>query len=187
MARRLSIRARLTLSFVLAIAVILGFAAVALINLVHRSQETQATNQIESAIVQYQARFSTSDFGRHFTILPPSDDVVIQVTNQSMTRVIAASAAIAQEPVLARPIRDFAASSGYAPVFVHSALTNATIKELSLGRVDTIQTVRGPGYIFGFIYGGAIGHSVGVLIFSVLVSFPLILLMSGGLIWLGIG
>ncbi|MDE3008770.1 MAG: HAMP domain-containing protein [Acidobacteriota bacterium] len=187
MARRLSIRARLTLSFVLAIAVILGFAAVALINLVHRSQETQATNQIESAIVQYQARFSTSDFGRHFTILPPSDDVVIQVTNQSMTRVIAASAAIAQEPVLARPIRDFAAPSGYAPVFVHSALTNATIKELSLGRVDTIQTVRGPGYIFGFIYGGAIGHSVGVLIFSVLVSFPLILLMSGGLIWLGIG
>jgi signal transduction histidine kinase len=187
MARRLSIRARLTLSFVLAIAVILGFAAVALINLVHRSQETQAANQIESAIVQYQARFSTSDFGRHFTILPPSGDIVLQVTNTSLTRVFAASAALAQAPVLARPVRDFSTVSGLTPVFVHNALTDPTIEELSLGRVRAIQTVRGPGYIFGYIYGNAISHSVDVLIFSVLVSFPLILLMSGGLIWLGIG
>ncbi|HQU26575.1 MAG TPA: hypothetical protein PLS29_06035, partial [Acidimicrobiales bacterium] len=87
MEHRLSIRARLTLSFVLAIAAILGFAAVALINLVQRSQNTQAANQIDSAIVQYQARFSTSDFGRHFTVLPPSGDVVIQVTNAQLTRV----------------------------------------------------------------------------------------------------
>jgi len=187
MEHRLSIRARLTLSFVLAIAAILAFAAVALINLVQRSQITQAANQIDSAIVQYQARFSSSDFGRHFTILPPSGDVVIQVTNANFTRVFAASAAIAEEPVLAKVVRNFSATSNLSPAFLRSPYTQATVKELSLGQVTTIQTVRGPGYIFGYVYGGAIGHSVGVLIFSVLVSFPLILLMSGVLIWLGIG
>lgn len=187
MEHRLSIRARLTLSFVLAIAAVLGFAAVALINLVHRSQVAQASNQIASAIVQYQARFSSSDFGRHFTILPPSGDLVIQVTNASLTKVFAASAPIAEAPVLARPVTDFSTPSGSRPSFVNSPATAQTMRELSLGQVDTIQTVRGPGYIFGFVYGGSIEHSVGVLIFSVLVSFPLILLMSGGLIWLGIG
>ncbi|HUY42861.1 MAG TPA: ATP-binding protein [Acidimicrobiales bacterium] len=187
MDHRLSIRARLTLSFVLAIAAILAFAAVALINLVQRSQITQAANQIDSAIVQYQARFSTSDFGRHFTILPPSGDVVIQVTNTQLTRVIAASAAIAEEPALAKVVRNFSTTSNLSPVFLRTPYTRATINELSLGQVSTVQTIRGPGYIFGYVYGSAIGHSVRVLIFSVLISFPLILLMSGALIWLGIG
>ncbi len=187
MEHRLSIRARLTLSFVLAIAAVLGFAAVALINLVHRSEVTQATNEIQSAIIEYQARMSTSDFARHFTVLPPSGDIVVQVTNASLTRVYAASAPIAEAPVLARPVTNFSTPSGMSPVFITSKITRGTIKELSLGAVDTIQTVRGQGYIFGFVYGSAISHSQGVLIFSVLVSFPLILLMSGGLIWLGIG
>jgi len=50
-----------------------------------------------------------------------------------------------------------------------------------------ISTSRGPGYIFGFVYGKPIAHSEAALLSSVIVSFPLLLLLSGGLIWLGIG
>jgi hypothetical protein len=37
------------------------------------------------------------------------------------------------------------------------------------------------------VYGGSIGHSNAVLMTSVTTSFPLLLLISGGLIWLGLG
>ena len=186
--RQLSIRARLTLFFVISIAVVLAFTGVALVNLVHRSLVTSATNQIEDAIAQTQARFSTSTLSHSAEVtLPMHGDVVIQVTNTSGTEVWAASSAIVGAPVLARGSMDATAKSGFALTIVHSSRTAGTEPQISDGQVQSISTSRGPGLIFGYVYGTPISHSVGVLLVSVAISFPLLLLLSGGLIWLGIG
>jgi signal transduction histidine kinase len=186
--RQLSIRARLTLFFVISIAVVLAFTGVALVNLVHRSLVTSATNQIEDAIAQTQARFATSPLSRSAEVtLPMHGDVVIQVTNTSGTEVWAASSAIVGAPVLARGSTDATAKSGFALTMVHSSRTAGTEPQISDGQVQSILTSRGLGLIFGYVYGTPISHSVGVLLVSVAISFPLLLLLSGGLIWLGIG
>ncbi len=186
--REPSIRARLTIIFVVAIAVILTFTGIALVNLVHRSLLTQASNQIEAVMEQTQMRFNAaSTSSERPLVLPTQGDVVVQVTNAAETEVWAASSAIENAPVLARSVHDFSTGSGLGLKFIHSAATNATLPELSAGQVADITTKRGPGLIFGFVYGGPIEHSVRVLLASLLISFPLLLLMSGGLIWLGIG
>ncbi|HUY17523.1 MAG TPA: ATP-binding protein [Acidimicrobiales bacterium] len=186
--RQLSIRARLTLIFVIAITIILTFTGVALVNLVHRSLLKQATNQIDSVIEQTQQRLATANIlANRVIVLPPVGDVVVQVVNYSDSRVWAASSAIQTAPVLARPITDALVPSGLTFQFIHNASTRSTITELSTGEVSTITTTRGPALVFGFVYGGAIEHSVRVLLVSLLISFPLLLFMSGGLIWLGIG
>ena len=186
--RQLSIRARLTLFFVVSIAAVLAFTGVALVNLVHRSLVTSATNQIEGAIAQTQARFVTSTLSRGAEVtLPMHGDVVIQVTNTSGTEVWAASSAIVGAPVLARGSTDATAKSGFALTMVHSSRTAGTEPQISDGQVQSISTSRGQGLIFGYVYGTPISHSVGILLVSVAISFPLLLLLSGGLIWLGIG
>jgi signal transduction histidine kinase len=181
--RELSIRARLTLIFVFAIAVILTFTGIALVNLVHRSLLTQAANQIDAVIEQTQIGFATA----HPVTLSMQGDVVVQVTNDSGTKVWAASSAIAGAPVLARAVVSFSASSGLGVRYLRTPVTRSTVSELSSGVVASITTKRGQGLIFGYVYGGPIQHSVRVLLASLLISFPLLLLMSGGLIWLGIG
>ncbi|HEV3188469.1 MAG TPA: ATP-binding protein [Acidimicrobiales bacterium] len=186
--RQLSIRARLTLIFVIAITIILTFTGVALVNLVHRSLLKQATNQIDSVMEQTQQRLATANVSAPRVIsLPTVGDVVVQVTNYADTRVLAASSSIQNAPVLARPVTDALVPSGLTFQFIRDAANQATLSELSSGDVSTISTTRGPALVFGFVYGGAIEHSVRVLLVSLLISFPLLLLMSGGLIWLGIG
>jgi signal transduction histidine kinase len=186
--RQLSIRARLTLIFVLAIAVILTFTGIALVNLVHRSLLSQAANQIDAVMEQTQMGFASATKAvNHQEVLATQGDIVVQVTNAAGTRVWAASSAIANAPVLAKAVVDFSSGSGLGVHYVHSVTTSPTLSELSSGQVASITTKRGQGLIFGFVYGGPIQHSVRVLLASLLISFPLLLLMSGGLIWLGIG
>ena len=186
--RQLSIRARLTLFFVLSIAAVLGFTGVALVNLVHRSLVTSATTQIETVMAQTQTHLGVSPLPGHGIVsLPMQGDVVVQVTNASATRVWAASSAIATSPVLARVSTDNSQRSGLALHLVVAAATAPLAAQLNEGEAETILTSRGPGIIFGFIYGTSIAHSVAVLLASVAISFPLLLLMSGALIWLGIG
>jgi signal transduction histidine kinase len=186
--RQLSIRARLTVIFVMAIAVILVFTGIALVSLVHRSLLTEASNQIDDAMEQTQMRFASANKPVHrVVVLETQGDVVVQVTNAAGTQVWAASSAIENAPVLARPVVDFSTGTALNLREIHDARTNPTLLELSSGQVATITTKRGPGLIFGFVYGGPIEHSVRVLLASLLISFPLLLLMSGGLIWIGIG
>ncbi len=186
--RQLSIRARLTLFFEVAIAIMLTFTGFALMNLVHHSLETQANNQIQEAMVQTQARFATHErnVGR-FIVLPMQGDVVIQITNLAGTQVWAASSAIAEAPVLARQISDPTSDNGLAVQMLDNSRTNSTTPQLSFGQVGTIVTKRGQGLIFGFVFGGSVNHSLNVLLVSLLASFPMLLLLAGGLIWLGIG
>ena len=186
--RELSIRARLTLIFVVAIAVILTFTGLALVNLVHRSLLSEAANQIDAVMEQTQMGFANAPKAvTHEETLAMQGDVVVQVTNADGTKVWAASSAIANAPVLAKAVEDFSSTTGLGVKYRRGTTTKSTISELSSGEVSTITTKRGPGLIFGFVYGGPIQHSVRVLLASLLVSFPLLLLMSGGLIWLGIG
>lgn len=186
--RQLSIRARLTLIFVLAIAVILTFTGVALVNLVHRSLLTQATSEIDTVMEQTQMNFASAPSASHrFVVLATQGDVVVQVTNASDTQLWAASAAIQAMPILAHPVQNFSTPGGHDLHFVHNASTNAIVAQLSSGQVTTIITKRGQGLIFGYVYGGPIEHSVQVLLVSLLVSFPVLLLLSGALIWIGIG
>jgi signal transduction histidine kinase len=112
---------------------------------------------------------------------------VIQVTNIAGTKVWAASTVIAHDPVLARPVPDPSQTNGLGVKL--NPLKNAPegLATLSAAQIGTITTSQGPGLIYGFVYGGAINHSLDVLLVSLLVSFPLLLLMSGGFIWMGIG
>jgi signal transduction histidine kinase len=185
---QLSIRARLTLFFVLAIAVVLTFTGFALVSLVHRSLVSGASNQIADEMVQIQSRFATSTLPTgEKAVLAMRGDVVVQVTNMAGTEVWAASSAIADAPVLAHAKTSSPSTGGLGVLMAKSARTSDAFSQVSLGQVQTIGTSRGEGLIFGFVYGGPISHSVTVLLVSVAVSFPLLLLISGGLIWFGIG
>jgi signal transduction histidine kinase len=183
-----SIRARLTFIFVIAIAGILSFTGIALVHLVRNSLSKDASNEIQGEMVRTQERFVNATSAAYYkVILPMHGNVVIQVTNIAGTKVWAASSAIADAPILAHETADAATSNGLAVKMVRTPATRAMLSEVSSGQVGTIYTKRGSGLIFGFVYGQGINHSVGVLMTSLVVSFPLLLLMTGGLIWIGMG
>src|ERR1035437_8358035 len=139
----LSIRARPTPLFFVALAGILTFTGVALVNLVHRSLLNQASNQIDAVMEQTQERFATATVSsKRVLVLATVGDVVVQVTNTSDTKVWAASSAIEAAPVLAAPVADAASASGLTFQFIRNAGTEATLPELSSGEVSTITTTR---------------------------------------------
>ncbi len=185
---RFSIRARLTFIFVFAIALILSFTGLALVHLVRNSLATDASNEIQGEMVRTQERFvAATTAQRYRVVLAMHGNVVIQVTNLAGTTVWAASSAIAKAPILAHETVDTASSNGLGVKMVQTPATASTLSEISSGQVGTIYTKRGSGLIFGYVYGQGISHSVGVLMASLVVSFPLLLLMTGGLIWIGMG
>ncbi|MDE3083174.1 MAG: HAMP domain-containing protein [Acidobacteriota bacterium] len=185
--RELSIRARLTLFFVLSVTVVLGFTGVALVNLVHRSLVNSANNQVQGAIV------ATQDYLAHATLpdskvaLPIHGDVVIQVTNAAGTTVWAASSPIVQAPVLAVAYGVNSAISDYQLRIVAHSSPQIDLSQLTQGQVQPVSTSRGPGLVFGFVYGTSITHSVTILLASVVISFPLLMLLAGALIWYALG
>ena len=185
--RALSIRARLTLYFVISIAVVLGFTGVALVNLVHRSLVNSATNQVTDVMTQVETRLATSPLPAKLLVLPMVGDVVVQVTDPHSHVVWAASSAIANEPALARAKPDNASTTGLVALPIHNQADAPVLAALSQSTVQSITTSRGPALIFGFVDGASITHSVGVLLASVAISFPLLLVLAGGLIWLGLG
>ncbi len=185
--RALSIRARLTMYFVLSIAVVLGFTGIALVNLVHRSLVNSATSQVSQVMAQVQTRLASTSLPAGLLVLPMVGDVVVQVTDPGGHAVWAASSAIANEPVLARARPDNASTTGLEAVAITGRADAAILAALSQSTVQSITTSRGPALIFGFVDGASITHSVGVLLASVAISFPLLLVLAGGLIWLGLG
>ena len=114
-------------------------------------------------------------------------NVVIQVTNLKDTKVWAASSAIAGAPILARQVPSTTSQNGLGARMILSNATSSYAPDISSAQVGTIYTKRGLGLVFGFVYGQGITHNVRVLMASLLVSFPLLLLMSGGLVYFGMG
>ena len=185
---KFSIRARLTFIFVLAVAAILSVTGVSLVHLVRHSLASDADNEIQSQMIRTQEQFANAKSADNYRVLlAMHGDVVIQVTNLAGTKVWAASSAIAKAPVLAHQARGTDARSRMAMTMVRTSRDRSTLSQISSGQVGTIFTKRGPGLIFGFIYGQGINHSVDVLMTSLVVSFPLLLLLTGGLIWIGMG
>ncbi|MFI5034586.1 MAG: sensor histidine kinase [Acidimicrobiales bacterium] len=187
MRTQLSIRARLTLTFVVALAIVLAFTGLAIISLVHRSLVNAAANQIDGAIAETQSHLAVAHLRPGVAALATHGNVVIQVTNLTGSRVWAASTTIVHQPVLARAYTNFTSANGLSIGMVTSARTAAVRAQLGQGAVQYITTSRGPGFIFGFVYGVPITHSETVLIASVAISFPLLMLIAGVLIWLGVG
>jgi signal transduction histidine kinase len=186
--KHFSIRVRVTFIFVFAIALILTFIGIALINLVHHSLETDARNQIQGEMQRTQQFFATHESSSTRTVvLAMHGNVVIQVTNMRGTKVWAASSAITRAPILAHQIPSPTAINGHGVKLVHSPATSSMAPAISSGQVGTIFTKRGPGLVFGFVYGAGIAHNVRVLMASLLISFPLLLILSGGLIYFGVG
>jgi signal transduction histidine kinase len=185
---KFSIRARLTFIFVLAVAAILSVTGVSLVRLVHHSLTTDADNQIQSQMIHTQEIFANARAADNYrVILAMHGDVVIQITNLAGTKVWAASSAIAQAPVLARSGAVTRASDRLALKMVSTSRDKFMLSQITSGQIGTISTRRGPGLIFGFLYGEGIDHSVDVLMASLVISFPLLLLITGGLIWIGMG
>jgi signal transduction histidine kinase len=186
--QRFSIRARLTFIFVVAIALILTFTGIALVNIVGHSLQTDARNEIQGEMQRAQRVFAHQKHPSSDAInLATNGDVVIQVTNLRGTQIWAASSAISDAPILARQIPNPMASNGLGVKIVRSAATRRYSPDISSAQVGTIFTKRGPGLVFGFVYGEGIAHNVRVLMASLAISFPLLLLMSGGLIYFGMG
>jgi signal transduction histidine kinase len=186
--KHFSIRARLTFIFVLAIALIFTFIGIALVNLVHHSLETDARNQIQGEMQRTQQFFvNEKSSSTNTVVLAMHGDVVIQVTNRSGTKVWAASSAIAHAPVLARQMASPTTINGLGVKLVRSRATSSLAPDISSAQVATIFTKRGPGLVFGFVYGKGISHNVRVLLASLLISFPLLLVMAGVLIYFGMG
>src|ERR1035437_1090114 len=126
---QLSIRARLTLIFVLAIAVILTFTGVALVNLVHRSLLNQASNQIDAVMEQTQERFATATVSsKRVLVLATVGHVVVQATNTSDTKVWAASSAIGAAPGMAAPVSDGESASALSFQFIRNAGFETTLR-----------------------------------------------------------
>ena len=104
-------------------------------------------------------------------------NVVVQVTNLTGTMVWAASTAIAERAgararlhrlhVLQRP------GGQDGPHQRH----RRRAKRARRGSGAVHHDDKGPGFIFGFVYGGPIDHSDTSLIASLVVSFPLLILM----------
>ena len=185
---KFSIRARLTFIFVLAVAAILSVTGVSLVHLVRHSLAGDADNEIQSQMIRTQEIFANAKSPDTYrVVLAMHGDVVIQVTNLAGTKVWAASSAIAKAPVLARSGAASRTSARLSLKMVRTSRDEATLSQISSGQIGSIATKRGPGLIFGFIYGKDIDHSVDVLMASLVVSFPLLLLMTGGLIWIGMG
>ena len=188
MPHKYSIRVRLTLIFVVAIAAILSFTGFALVHLVRHSLGNDANNQIQTEMIRTQESFANAKTVANYrVVLPMQGNVVIQVTNLAGTKIWAASAAIDKAPVLAHRVADHSAPDGLSLKLVRTRATARTLSQISSGHIGTIFTKRGEGLIFGFVYGLGIDHSIGVLMTSLVVSFPLLLLMTGGLIWIGMG
>jgi signal transduction histidine kinase len=186
--KHFSIRARLTSIFVFAIALILTFIGIALVNLVHHSLETDAKNQIQGDMQRTQQFFvNQKSTSAHTVVLAMHGDVVVQVTNVSGTKIWAASSPIAHAPILAHEMRSPTSINGMGVRLVHSSQTSAMAPEISSAQVATIYTKRGPGLVFGFVYAKGISHNVRVLLASLMISFPLLLLISGVLIYFGMG
>ena len=185
---KFSIRARLTFIFVLAVAAILSVTGVSLVKFVHHSLVTDAANEIQSQMIHTQEIFANARSADNYRVtLPMHGDIVIQITNLAGTKVWAASSAISQAPVLARSVAVTRASDRLALKMVSTSRDKSTLSQITSGQIGTISTRRGPGLIFGFLYGEGIDHSVDVLMASLVISFPLLLLITGGLIWIGMG
>ncbi len=183
--QRLSIRSRLTVISVGAVAVGLVLTATLLVGLVHRSLVTGVESQVNVTTANVAASLDDSFLNTHKpTEIHTAPGVVVQVTNAKGTQVWAASPSILYRPVLATGV-----TQGKTLVYQFTpSVTSADRNDLfTYGVVRQVRTDVGTGYLFGFAYGNNVAHSTTVLLATISLSFPLLLVISALLIWLALG
>lgn len=186
--RRLSVRARLTISFVVVVAILLSISSGGLYYFLHTSFAAQAQSQVDSALSQAQSQLALSTTPTSkVQVLRPHGYVVLQLTNAEGTKVWAATSTISGAPVLARTSLNFASPNGLLPKIAFTGGDQDIAGQLSFPTVVVVNTDRGPGLLFGFVYGDTITRSNRILVVGILASAPLLLLFMSAMFWLGIG
>jgi len=183
--QRLSIRSRLTVISVGAVAIGLVLTAVVLVGLVHRSLVTGVESQVNVTTANVAASLD-DDFLNTTKPLPIHTEpgVVVQLTNEKGTQVWGASVSILNYSPIAQ-----GATNGKLLVWHWNPSTPAVDRQnlFTYGVIRDVHTNLGSAYLFGFAYGNNVAHSTRVLIATVSLSFPLLLVVSAVLIWLALG
>jgi len=185
---RWSIRTRLTFFSALATSAVLIVTGISLLNLTTRSIKADTLNAVSQATVRGQDIYveKAPTLTSRLT-LAMTGDTVVQITNAAGTRVLAASSAIINEPVLAKAVYTSKSQGGLLPRLITSPRHQAINRQLSAGSVVVIQTKFGRALVFGWSYGSAVRNSLNVLHSTVIAFFLLLLLLSTLLVWLGVG
>ena len=185
---RFSVRARLTLSFMVAVAVVLGFAAVALVGFSHHTLVRDAQSQVEAAITRTESRLASVSLPRaDEMIFETTNNVVVQVTNLAGTKVWAASSTLENKPALAYARATFSEPNGLRAQLSRNLALRNIVSQLHLAAVAEVHTSKGTGLVYAFFLGNSIANGERSVLVAALISFPLILLVVGALIWLGVG
>ena len=102
---RWSIRTRLTFFSALATSAVLIVTGISLLNLTTRSIKADTLNAVSQAMLRGQDTYveKAPTLTSRLT-LAMTGDTVVQITNAAGTRVLAASSAIINEPVLAKAV-----------------------------------------------------------------------------------
>jgi signal transduction histidine kinase len=186
--RQLSIRARLTLLFVLVIAVVLGTTSAVVLVLARHSNTAEASSNISQTLYQVQVRDANSIVaGSQPILLSTKSNVVVQVTNLADNKVWAASSAIYKDPVISHEVLSLNPANQYLVKLLPWVQSSPLNGELSSGQAQAITTPRGPGLVVGFIYGQSIAHSNHVLLVTLLVAVPLLLVIVAFIVWFAVG
>jgi signal transduction histidine kinase len=186
--RHLSIRARLTLIFVLAMATVLLLTGGAIFVLAAQSNTAEATSRINQAMSAVEDRdVKNMVLGKGVLTLSTKNDVVVQVTNLGGNQVWAASSSLVKFGVISHEVASVSAVNDYVVKF-ESWVRHSKLKgELSLGQAQSISTPRGAGLVVGFIYGNSISHANHLLLTILIVTIPLLLLIVALIVWFSVG
>lgn len=186
--RHLSIRARLTVIFVLVIAMVLVATGAVIIVLARHSATAEAVSRINQAMAQVEVRnLKNIAPGEAPPILNTSNDVVVQVTSLGKGQVWAASNAIYHFPALSHEIVSVKANNDYEVRLLTWVEKSPLKGKLSLGQAQSISTDRGPGLVVGFIYGPSISRSQHRLLTFLIVATALLLLIVAVIVWFSVG
>jgi len=186
--RHLSIRARLTLIFVVVIAVVLAATGTAIYFLAAHSTTATAESHINQAMADVEARYSRSLVaGAPLLALSTPNDVVVQVTNLGDNQVWAASSTLLAYPVLSHEVVSLNAPNDYLVHLLGWVRSSPLAHQLSLGQAQSMVTPRGVALVVGFIYGQSVTRANHQLLTVLLVTIPLLLLIVGVIVWFSVG
>jgi signal transduction histidine kinase len=186
--RHLSIRARLTVIFVLVMATILLFTGASIVILARHSNTAQAISRISQAMSVVEDRNVKSMVpGSGKITLNTNDDVVIQVTNLGDNTVWAASKQIHPYGVITHEVLSVGAPNNYVVHYLAWVHHSKLRSEISLAQAQVISTPRGVGLVVGFIYGSSIAHANHLLLTILIVAIPLLLLIVAFIVWFSVG
>lgn len=186
--QRLSIRARLTMLFVVVMAAALVAGGAAIYVLAMHTRITEADAKVSAAmstVELHDTRFMTP--GSAPMLLTTPSDVVIQVVGLDGKTVWGASRQIYGDRVLSREIVALGAPNNYLVRLLPWVRSVTLRNELSRAQAESVTSPRGAGLVVGFIYGQSIAQSRRLLITTLSVSIPLLLLIVAFIVWFAVG